>query len=114
MAQRARRAVAGLFDRAPAFDLEPHPAVSWRAFRHRVTRGLWYARDNEDYTIAMAERCGVCDGTGWYYLCGRCGGMTHAQELSSLCKCPDETGYRKCVVCDGEGVCYEPSPVRIG
>lgn len=103
-----------MFDRAPAFDLEPHPSVSWRAFRHRVTRGLWYASDNEDYTIAMAERCRACEGTGWHCECRRCGGLTYSEDLSELCRCPDEVGYTKCVVCDGEGVCYEPSPVRVG
>lgn len=102
----------GFFERAPQHDLKPG-SHHWRAFRY-VDGGIWYARDDEDFTLARKDRCEVCSGYGRFLSCEGLG--REACGFPELCGSAQWCGFRpvNCAVCDGRGYVFVASRINQG
>ena len=104
--------LAGFFERWPEADNGSGPGA-WRAFRY-IDGGIWFAADDEDYTICAKEKCYSCDGKGkpaivWCDGTGECAGEA---RNGYVCK---ECGFNgPCRICDGRGYTFVPSRINQG
>lgn len=103
------------FVRRPDLDLMPGRrggGAAWRAFVY-IDGGIWYAGDDEDYSLVAKRKCSACDGGR----ASRCPAPDNSRlrGVPSGCgrgRCP-ECGMG-CTICDGRGYVFEPSKVRNG
>lgn len=110
--KQLRIVVAGAFDRYPEGDREG-TVGAWRAWRNLYTGGLWYGTDSEDYSICEKVKCPQCFGSGRSCECAERWASTMRGALApELCLSCGESV--KCVICDGTGFYYIPSPVNVG
>lgn len=104
--------LAGFFTRAPEADLETG-SYEWRAFRY-IDGGIWYARDDEDYTVARKDKCHACAGRCLTDLGAGDGETWSRSPWPNPRKLVPPPGYGVCRICDGRGFVFVPSRINQG
>jgi hypothetical protein len=109
---KVRVVYAGFFERAPEHDVIG--AAAWRAFKY-VHGGIWYAQDNEDYTICYKERCSPCSGRGIIVdSCPEVNADRACGEYDMGWPCGVCGFGESCALCDGRGYVFVPLTINVG
>lgn len=106
--------MAGFFTRVPDRDIEgERGGRAWRAFQY-IDGGIWYAYDDEDYTLVSKYKCSACDGRRSRPPCDQLRVFGRCADKGLNWECSACGAGKGCTICDGRGFVFNPVKIRRG